>query len=616
MRRGTSPMQLAAKGIATVAEEKPPRLTSRELRLLAPYVRPYLGVALTAAFLMITAAALKLAGPFWLRAAIDNGIATGEAGKINLYGGLFVVSVIGVFLALRFSTAMAGVVGEKVLRDLRISAFKHLSSLSLGFFERERSGRLVARVTSDIEAAERFVTDSMVRISTELLFVAGAGVAIFVLDWRLAFVAISVVPLMVVGTIAFRRRSKRAYEQVRERVASVLSYLQETLRGVHVVQAFASERTRSRGFRTVNEDWEAANIGAFTLEAYYFPSMEFLGWVGTGGVVLFGGLMVLDDQLTLGVLAAFVVYLNTFFDPIHHLSELYMTFQSAMAGLARVAQLLDTEPDIIEAADGARLELSGKISMNEVTFSYRPGAPKALEKINLEIEPGETVALVGPTGAGKSTIVKLLARFYDVVDGSIELEGVDLRKIQTQSFRSQIALVPQEGFLFGGDILENIRFGRPEASEEEVVEACKAMGIDDFISSLPEAYRTDVRERGARLSAGERQLIALARAVISRPRLILLDEATSSLDSSTEARIDEAFRRALAGRTCVLIAHRLSTAMRADRIVVVEEGKIAESGSHQELLAKGGRYAELYRYWLAGAAEGGDGRVTPAQAPA
>lgn len=608
MSRRSMATAMLARGWGTVAEEKPPRLGKREVRLLLPYMRPYAKGAVVGAIFLITATALKLAGPVILGNAIDQGIGTetraGDPSKLTLFGILFLAAAGLGFYSLRASIRLMGRVGESVLRDLRVSSFRHLAGLSLGFFERERAGRLVARITSDIEAIERFVTESLVRIGTEVLFMIGAATILFILDYRLALAAMTVIPIMTIATLIFRRASERTYSQVRERVASVLSFIQETLRGVHVVQAFATQRARSVRFGEVNEDWAEANVDAYNLEAYYFPVMEFFSILGTGIVLVYGGSLVLDgpqSHLTFGVLTAFIVFLSQFFDPIHHLSELYARFQAAMAGMARVAQLLDIAPDITDRP-GARPmeEVLGGMKLDNVTFSYRPGGPLALEKVTLEVAPGESVALVGPTGAGKSTIVKLLARFYDPSKGTVLLDGVDLRGITVSSLRDNMALIPQEGILFGGTILDNIRFGRPEATDEVIQGVCARISIDDFIRSLPEGYDTQVRERGSRLSAGEKQLIALARALIARPKVILLDEATSSLDSATEARVEGAFRSALGGCTSVIIAHRLSTVFHADRICVVDQGRISEAGTHDELVRKGGKYAALYSSWLAG----------------
>lgn len=589
------------KGLGVVAEERPPKLGPIERSHLKPFIWPYRFAAFTAVAFMVTSTALKVAAPIFLRKAIDDGIRARDLAVVNLYGALFVGLAVGGFFTLRWATGLMGIVGEKMLRDLRTGAFRHLVDLSLSFFERERSGRLVGRITSDVEAAERLFTESFVEIVTQVLFMIGAATVIFFMDARLAMTAVSVVPVMVVATLIFRNRSERVYHEVRERVASVLSFLQETLRGVHVVQAFASERNRASHFSEVNEDWADANLDAFRIEAVYFPVMELLGWIGTGMVIVYGGFRVLSGDLSPGVFTAFVVYLNSFFDPIHHLSEQYMTFQSALAGLARVAQLLETQSEIAETREPRRpAEVRGRVGLRGVSFAYHPGGAYALSDVTLEIEPGEKVALVGPTGAGKSTIVKLLARFYDPTVGEVVFDGVDLRDISRASLRSLIALVPQEGFLFGGTIYDNVRLGNPDASGREVEQTCLDLGIDEFIRSLPDGYSTDVRERGARLSAGERQLIALARAVIADPRLVLLDEATSSLDSATEMRVDAAFTAALGGRTCVLIAHRLSTAMRADRVVVIEDSRIVASGGHDELVVSSPRYSALFHHWLTG----------------
>ncbi|MEO7803786.1 MAG: ABC transporter ATP-binding protein, partial [Actinomycetota bacterium] len=479
---------------------------------------------------------------------------------------------------------------------------KHMASLSLGFFERERSGRLVARVTNDAEAVEKLVTDELVRILAEFTFLAGAAAILFFLDVRLAAAAFSVIPFIVLATFAFQKKARSFYQDLRERVATVLSFFQETLRGVHVVRAFAQERTSSRQFEEVNDAWGTAKIGTLRLSAEYFARVDLLSSFGTATVLVYGGSRVLNGELSIGKLFAFIVFLALFFDPLHHLSERYTTFQSAMAGLARIAQLFQVEPEIVDHDNPVTLnKVQGNIAFQGTDFRYNRAAPFALQNVNIDVMAGTTLALVGPTGAGKSTFVKLLARFYDVSKGSILIDGLDIRRISLQSLRSHMALVPQEGFLFGGTIADNIRFGNPHASDSQIEQVCMKLGIDEFIRGLTEGYETQVRERGARLAAGERQLIALARALIADPSIILLDEATSSLDSATEARVQQAFRAALVGRTCVVSAHRLSTVMHADKIAVVEQGRIVEAGTHSELVSKQGRYADLYGSWLSGA---------------
>lgn len=587
------------RGLGTVVEERAPNLGMREIRLLGPYMRPYRRLFIGAAVLMLVSSALKLIGPILLRSAIDFGISAGDLRVLNMFGAGFVVAAFISFITLRKSSTLMGEGGEKVLWDLRVSSFRHLMGLSIGFFERERSGRLVARITSDIEAVEQLVTESLVRILTEVVFIAGAGVVLFVLDWRLALAGFTVLPLMALMTRYFRRRSDQLFREVRERIASVLSFIQETLRGVHVVQAFGTERVRSRRFHAVNDDWADANVDAFKLQAAYFPTMQFFGVIGTAIVLLYGGARVAEGSLDVGMLTAFAVYLTLFFEPINHLSELYARFQQAMAGLARVAQLLEVEPDIVDDDEAVDIDsVEGRVELRKVSFAYRPDGPMVLENIDLEVEPGATVALVGPTGAGKSTIVKLIARFYDTSRGSIHIDGRDVKTIKIEPLRSHMALVPQEGFIFSGTVRDNIRFGKPDASDTEIESICDRLGIDDFIRSLPDSYDTKLREKGSRLAAGERQLIGLARAAIADPRIIILDEATSSLDSATEHRVDQAFSRAMTGRTSVVIAHRLSTVMAADQIHVIDHGRIVESGTHAELVEAGGRYAALYHAWL------------------
>lgn len=584
--------------MATLVEEQA-HLKGRQVRLLVPFIRPYRKRAYGALALLLVATLLQLAGPVFLQRAIDRGIRGHDLHTLNLYGALFVGASAIAFLAFRYSILLMGWVGQQALRDLRTTAFRHLMDLSLAFFERERSGRLVARVTSDAEAVERLVTEDLIRLFSEMLFVLGAGILLFILDPKLALVALAVTPVMFIATVIFRRHAQRVYADLRERVSSVLSFMQETLRGVHVVQAFSRESVSHRHFREVNDEWGEAKVGTFFLDANYFSVIEFLTGVATAGVLLAGGSRVLGHTLTLGTLTAFTVYLSQFFEPIHHLSERYSTFQSAMAGLARIAKLLETESSIQDAPDAITMnEMTGAIRMQDVGFRYSSSGPTVLSDVNLEIKPGETVALVGPTGAGKSTIVKLLARFYDATDGRLQLDGVDISQIANSSLRGKVALVPQEGFLFSGTIAENIRFGDPDATDEEVMRLCEDLGIADFIRTLPQGLDTEVKERGARLASGERQLIGLARALAADPTVVLLDEATSSLDSRTETRVDAAFKKALQGRTSVVIAHRLSTVMNSDRIVVVEGGRIIESGTHAELVDAGGRYAALFRSWL------------------
>jgi len=578
------------------------KLGKREIKTLMPFLRPYRKPAIGAAVLVVTTTALKLSGPVFLQRAIDLGIKANDRSSLTLNGIMFVIAAVSAFFTLRFSTLLMGSVGQRALKDMRVGAFRHLVGLSLGFFERERSGKLVARVTTDVEAVERLVTEDLIRLVTEILFLFGAAVLLLVLDLRLGLAALSVVPLMAIGTFIFRRAAGRAYQELRERVARVLTFLHETLQGVSVVQAFSRETANSARFDSVNDDWAEAKFGTQRLEASYFSLMEILGGLGTAAVLVYGGSRFIRGDLEIGTLTSFIVYLALFFEPVHHMSERFATLASALAGLSRIAHLLEETPQILEVAkpvDFGGSAASGLIELKGVEFKYRPELHPALHDVTLTVQPGETLALVGPTGAGKSTIVKLMARFYDVTAGSLRMDGVDVKNLAFSSLRSSVALVPQEGFLFAGTVRDNVRFAKPGASDSEIENICRELGIDEFIRSLPDGYDTQVSERGARLAAGQKQLIALARALASNPSIILLDEATSSLDSATEARLDSAFRRALKGRTSVVIAHRLSTVIGADRIAVVDHGRVVENGSHAELVEHGGRYAALYKSWLA-----------------
>ena len=578
------------------------RLSKRERSQLWRFVAPYKGQLVAAAILLVAAIVLRLSGPIFMQRAIDLGIKRGDEALVGRLGAMFVATAFAYLVVMRAAMLKMGAAGQKALKDLRVEAFTHLARQDLAYFEKERSGKLVARVTSDAEAVERLVTEDLVRLVTEVLFVLGAAALLFSFDVRLTLAALSVVPVIAIATSWFRRAGKRAYEELRERVSGVLTLLQENLRGVQVVQAFGRERFNSGRFREANFEWGDAKVGTFLLEARYFSVVEFLAAVGTAAVLIYGGMRTAKGDLSLGTLTVFVVYLSLFFDPIHHLSERFTTFQSAMAGMARIAHLLAETPQVKVSERPVAIDrFEGAIELRDVTFSYA-GGPPVLQSVDLKIAAGSTVALVGPTGAGKSTIMKLIARFYDTVDGQVSIDGADIRHLDPQALKEKMALVPQEAFLFGGSILDNIKFGAPHASRDAVEAVCRQMDLWDFVSSLPEGLDTQVDQRGSRFSTGERQLIAMARALVSSPKILLLDEATSALDPGTEARVERAVQGLVQQRTSVIIAHRISTVMNADLIVVIEKGRVAEQGSHEELVARGGRYASLYDSWIAGTA--------------
>ncbi len=583
-------------------EEGETRFGRRELKVLWPHLRPHLKLALGSVLLLIFAQAAALATPFLIRNGIDKGILGKDTSQLTFAALALTGTSIINWIALRNSMILGGRFGERALKSIRVSVFDHLAHLDLGFFEREKVGRLVARLTSDVETIQLFVTEGLVASISTLMYLAGSLTVLFLMDWKLAAAGFAAtLPILTVASMIFRVRSERAYRRVRDRIASVLSFMQETVRGVQVVQAFGREGVNRRRFRQVNADWVEANVESFRPSAVFFPLVEFVGVLGTGVLVLYGGWRTAHGDISIGLLAAFILYLNTTLDPITQLSQLYDTFQQAMAGLAKLANLLDRSSHVVDR-DGAvdLASVNGEAGVDDVTFRYRDGLPDALADVTIDIPAGEVLALVGPTGAGKSSIAKLLLRFYDPTSGRITIDGKDLRDVRLASLRERTSMVPQEAFLFRGTIRDNIRFGRPGATDEQVEQVCRLLGIDEAIQRMPQGFDTEVRERGAALSGGERQLIALARAVLVDPRLMILDEATSALDAATEAHVESALRLASHGRTTIVIAHRLSTAARANRVAVVDHGKIIELGTHDELIGiEGGLYAKLYEHWLA-----------------
>ncbi len=577
----------------------------RKLRGLAELLAPYRWRVLAMFISLVLATAAALAPAPLAKVAIDQGIRRHDLAALDLVVVLFLCSAIVYGVATYAQTYLVGWVGQRALQDLRLKLFRHLQSLSIGFYSRNRAGVLISRMTNDVEALDQLVEDGLATLIQSTLTLFGVVVILLVLDFHLAVLTFLWLPVLGLGALGFRIASADAYRLTREKIASITGYLQESLSGIRVVRAFGQERRHVRRFAELNDENRAANMTTVKLNAAYFPGVELLSALVTVEILVIGGIEAINGHTSTGVVFAFIAALNNFFDPIQQLSQLYTTYQSGMAALDKIFGLLDERPEIVDAPDAMELpEIRGELTFDDVSFRY--GADDdgawALRDIDLEIAPGETVALVGETGAGKSTFAKLVARFYDPTSGSVLVDGHDLRSVTAQSLRSQMGMVPQEGFLFSGTIRENISFGRPAASEDEIRDAARAVGADDFIMALDHGYDTQVGERGIQLSAGQRQLVAFGRALVADPRILVLDEATANVDVHTESLIEEGLRRLVAGRTAIVIAHRLSTIQHATRILVMEHGQIVEQGSHDELLAVEGRYWQLYRDWAEQAA--------------
>jgi ABC-type multidrug transport system fused ATPase/permease subunit len=566
----------------------------RILTRLLGYLRPHRRAMLLAALLTVVSTGLTLLIPYLMATAIDRYILPGDL------SGLFgvVLALFGAYAGLWGASAgqsyVLSLAGQRVLATLRSQLFRHLLRLPVGYHERSIVGVTVSRVINDVGVINELLSQGVVTLIGDTLLLVGIVVVMVSMSPQLALLTFAVLPLMALATMIFARYAQGAFRSTRTRIAAVVGNLAEDIAGMRVIQAFAQEGASQERFEEVNQANRDANIQAMSLSFIFLPTVDLLGMVATAIVLWFGGVAVAQGEASLGVMVAFLAYVSRFFAPIQELSQLYTTMQAAMAGGERVLDLLDTQPEVDDPADGRAMPpIRGRVELRDVVFGYKPGEP-VLHGVNLVIEPGQTLALVGPTGAGKSSIANLIARFYDVTTGTVTIDGVDVRAVTQESLHRQMGLVPQDPFLFTGTVGDNIRFGVPQATDDQVAAAATTANAHEFILGLPEGYATPVLEGGANLSVGQRQLICIARALLADPRILILDEATASVDTMTEALIQDALNRLLAERTSVVIAHRLSTIRNADLICVIEKGQIVERGTHDELLARGGLYATLY----------------------
>ena len=564
------------------------------LARLTLYLRPYWSTTIIALLLMAVSALLAVSRPWIIGVAIDRGVRAGSLSELRMWTGAFLVVAFFEWMADRGRISLMAYVGTRIVADMRSEVFRHLHQLSLSFHNNYSVGRLMSRLISDVGVLQDFVTWSITGLARSGFMLVGIAAAMLWLNWRLALVAFAVVPLMVLLTNYWRKRVRAAYRATRTRLSLINGYLNESISGIRVTQSFTREEMNFQHFDDLNRSYFDANVQATFLTAVFFPGVDFIGALATALVVGIGGWLATGDMLTAGTLIAFVLYVDRFFEPIRELAMRYNTFQATMTGCERIFHLLDTEPDIVDKPNAQMLPpIRGVVEFDKVEFHYKEEEP-VLQGIDLHAEPGERIALVGETGAGKSTVIRLISRFFDVTGGAIRIDGYDIRDVTQSSLRSQLGIVLQDPFLFSGTIADNVRYGKLDAADADIQKAAEAVGAHQFISQLPAGYETEVGEDGVNLSGGQRQLVSFAWALLADPHILILDEATSSVDTATEKQIEYGVDHLMEGRTSFVIAHRLSTIVHADKIVVMDDGQVVESGRHEELLAMRGRYYNLY----------------------
>jgi len=568
---------------------------ARLMRRLLAYLQPYRRSAFLALVCLIAGSAFSILQPFLTKIAIDRYIRNGNFAGLRQIALLYTLTLLCVFALSFAQTWLINLMGQKIMYDLRMQIFRHLQKLDVSFFDKNPVGRLMTRVTTDVDALNELFTSGVISVFDDIFTLAGIIISLFLLNYRLALGIVAILPFLILATLLFKIKVRDSYRRVRTAIARINAFLQENITGAGVVQLFGQERKQYRRFTHINEDHLNANLQSIFYYAIFFPLLEVISASAIALIVWYGGHQVFSGVLTLGTLVAFIQYSDRFFRPISDLSEKYTILQAAMASSERIFKLLDTKPSIVSQADAkAPTVQDGSIEFRNVSFFYNPGEP-VLHDVSFRVEPGEKVAVVGATGAGKSTLISLLSRFYDVQQGEILVDGKNIRNFDLQGLRQSIGIVLQDVFLFSGSVVNNIRLGNDRISDAQVQKAAETVHASHFIGKLSKQYGTEVGERGSSLSVGQKQLLAFARALAYNPRILVLDEATSSIDTETELLIRDALTRLMAGRTSIIIAHRLSTIQNADRIIVLHRGRIREVGSHQQLLRLRGIYWKLYQ---------------------
>lgn len=562
-------------------------------RLLS-YLKPYRGSLIGVFVLVMVSTLLSLAGPLLLGLAIDEYIIPGDLPGLLRLAGIMLAVYLGSSVTVTIYSLVMVNIAQKLMKDIRAALFSHMQTLSMSYFDEHETGDLMSRITNDTDTINRGLSSGLTQLAGSLLQLVGIAIAMFVLSWQMALGSLLILPLMMFATGAIASRSRSAFRDVQFNLGALNATAEENIAGVRVVRAFAREDDTIAEFRAVNEQNRDAGIKAERIVALLMPLLNVMSTITIALIAALGGWLALRDIITVGIIVSFIAYIQQFFHPLRQLSQLYNQLQSALAGAERIFDVMDAELAVADQPGAEALpRIEGRVEFDHVSFAYEIGKP-VLVDVSLTAEPGETIALVGPTGAGKTTIINLLSRFYDVQEGAIRIDGHDIRDIEQVSLRRQLGIVLQDTYLFSGTVMENIRYGRLDATDEEVVEAAKLANADQFISRLPHGYNTEISEQGSNFSQGQRQLMAIARAVLADPAILILDEATSSVDTRTEMHIQEALLRLMEGRTSFVIAHRLSTIENADQVLVVNDNRIIERGSHDELLAEGGFYHDLY----------------------